>query len=280
MIKKIIRQLFPKKNPIRELQKKMPKNLVTGKKSILFFTTHKAASMFIYGIAGELSYLGGFRYYSINKHNLDEKDPNSWKEEDCCYAPLRFLSPAEKFLLPSIDKACLGKFNIILHLRDPRDVLVSMFFSHAYSHSRKLGGFNPSDEMRQKWIAGGIDRFILDEGRHGKSPAEGVLLRYELYCEHILNKPNVIFVKYEDMVSDFQKWLSQIIPPFNILNVREVIRVLMEEHKHAFKVGKENVMKHKRNIMPGDHKEKLEPGTINKLNLMFKDVLQELNYDT
>jgi len=250
------------------------KNVLIRKnnKSIMFFTTHKAASMFIVKIAEELSYLGGFHYYSVNRHNLDEKDPNSWKDNNCCYAPLRRL-------LPSIDPAILGNYNNILHLRDPRDVLVSQFFSLAYSHPCAKGKFNPTDEQRKKWIQRGIDGFIMHEGINKKTRAEWFLLKYEMYCKYLLNKPNVIFVKYENMIVDFKNWLNKIITPFNIHNSEKVVGYLAEKHRNAFKIKRENIMRHRRKIIPGDYKEKLKPETIKELNLMFKDILQKLDYE-
>ncbi len=252
--------------------------MTSRNKSILFFTMHKSASTFIYRLAGKLSSLGGFRYYSINKHtvfnkrSLDEQDPKSWKEKGCCFAPLRSL-------LPSIDKARLINFNIILHLRDPRDVLVSLFFSRAYSHPIVPGKFEPTTELRKKWIDEGIDKFLLDKQGNNQSAAENFFLRYKAYCDNLLNKPNVIVVKYEDMISDFENWLRQIMPPFNIADTEKVIRKLVQEHRNAFEAPKEDVFSHKRQVASGDHKRKLSQETIDQLNSMFKDVLQKLKYE-
>jgi len=100
-------------------------------KNILFFTVHKAASMFIYKICHDLSRESGLNYFSVNhnKYNryyfdteeTDLTDITNWKNRRGCFAPLRYY-----FTIPQELKA-----HIILHLRDPRDVLVSLYFSEA-----------------------------------------------------------------------------------------------------------------------------------------------------
>ena len=57
-------------------------------------------------------------------------------------------------------------------LRDPRDILVSMYFSWAYSHPVDDGRlslvnaagelFNPSEETKEQWKANGPDEFVLE----------------------------------------------------------------------------------------------------------------------
>lgn len=270
------RLILLKKKAVKCLKYKPRGCLLTRRgndnRSLLFFTVHKADSMFIYDIAQRLSGLGGFSYYSINKGNLDEADPGSWSDKGRCYAPLRSL-------LPSIDPLILKDYNIILHLRDPRDVLTSLFFSDAYSHARNRMGFNPSDKERRAWIEGGIDKFILKKADNNKSHAEVFLSRYRLYCQHLLGRPNVTFVKYEEMVTDFRSWLSKVMVPFNINNEEKITERLVRKNNNNFRVVSENVLKHKRKVTPGDYKQKLKPGTIEELNLMFKDVLQKLDYE-
>ena len=75
--------------------------------NILFFTVHKAASMFIYKICHDLAKEAGLKYYSIN-HNrrsryyfdteeTDLRDLSIWGDRRGCFAPLRFFFeiPAE-----------------------------------------------------------------------------------------------------------------------------------------------------------------------------------------
>src|SRR5688572_18755338 len=92
------------------------------KPKILFYTSHKAASMFLYELAGELCAVRGLDYYSINapKHQFFSKelsrfksrvlgmvspDPGGyindegimmWDKKSGCIAPIRrFIGPAK-----------------------------------------------------------------------------------------------------------------------------------------------------------------------------------------
>jgi len=97
--------------------------------------------MFIYKVCHDLSKEAGLDYFSVN-HNRRNKyyfdteesnleDINQWECRTGCFAPLRYY-----FKIPDELNA-----NVILHLRDPRDVLVSLYYSEAYSHSVIKGVF-------------------------------------------------------------------------------------------------------------------------------------------
>ena len=105
-----------------------------------------------------------------------------------------------------------------------------------------------------------------------------ILERYENYTVNLLGKPNVIFVKYEEMVTDFGNWLSKFLLPFDIANKDLLASQIEEQSTNEFNVSKENVWEHKRRATPGDYKEKLKPETIAELNKRFKDVLVKLDY--
>jgi hypothetical protein len=236
--------------------------------------------MFIYRICYQLSSMSKMEYFSVNHSSSDEHyldfqtvdltAPDLWKNKRrCCLAPLRQYAQ-----IPGIEDA-----SIILHLRDPRDVLTSLYFSYSYSHPKVNGWFEPTKDFRRDLIEKGIDRFILEKDQNGISKAEVFLTRYQQYCSHLLDKPNVVFVKYEEMVSNFPDWLSRVLTPFEIPDKKKNYEFLLKCHKNEFKVKTENRQKHKRKITPGDYKEKLSEETIRTLNEMFRDVLIRLNYD-
>jgi len=248
---------------------KLARSRYTNRKSILFFTVHKAASMFIHEICRELTNLNGMVYYSPNPGDvhLDEQsyrqDPDVFKGKKGCFAPLRYF----------VDIPNKEDYSIILHLRDPRDVLVSKYYSRAYSHPRIVGVFNPSDFQRQRWRDEGIDRFVLGS-------AEGLYRRYQQYCDHMLHRPGIIFVRYEEMVSHFDKWLKKIIKPFGIKDEKKVVVALTKKYGHIFtEKRRENIQAHIRRVTPHDYLNKLKPETIHNLNIIFKDILTKLDYE-
>lgn len=240
-------------------------------KNILFFTVHKAASMFIYKICHDLCKECGLNYYSVNhnKYNryyfdteeTDLCDITNWKNRTGCFAPLRYY-----FNVPEELNA-----RIILHLRDPRDVLVSLYFSEAYSHNVFRGVFDLNRTERNEIINKGIDQYVLDY-------ADLFNIRYTEYRK-LLARPGSLFVKYEDLVLNFPFWLEEIAKGFTV-DSREFIHRMIEKYQGEFEVKKENIHAHKRKIVPGDYKEKLTPETIGKLNEFFSDNLKKYNYET
>ena len=245
-------------------------------KNILFFTTHKAASMFIFRLCNTLTKLKGIDVYSIHKKNSpyffdSERGTSSnkelWETTERCFAPLRLYIP-----IPSINSV-----NIVLHLRDPRDVLVSQFYSHAYSH-QLTDGKEKFPIPRREALEIGIDKYVFKE-------ADKFHKTYENYIDNLLGKENVIFVKYEEMITDFRSWLSKVIVPFNLDNQDKIIEMLCTKYKDEFKIRnkffrlfKSDKYHHKRQIVPGDYKDKLQPETISILNEKFLNILNKLEY--
>lgn len=261
------------------------------KPSVMWFTTPKAASVFIHRVAEELSTEAGLDYFSVNKQNLDEGNAESWRSCGCCFAPLRSL-------LPSIDVSSLDPYRIILHLRDPRDVLTSLYFSLVYSHPAPSDDPGYFKERRKKWIAAGIDRCILEPTVEDISWADKFRQVYARYCEHLLGRPNTVLVSYEEMVTDFRTWLEKVVPQFGVYDEEDTIGRLFEKHRGDFRVeapenrwiarwrrlftpnaSTENARAHRRRVTPGDYMEKLQPRTIEALNELFKDVLLRLDYE-
>jgi len=239
-------------------------------KNILFFTVHKAASMFIYKICHDLSRECGLHYYSVNhnKYNkyyfdteeADLKDITNWEKRTGCFAPLRYYFPVPQEL----------NAHIILHLRDPRDVLVSLYFSEAYSHNVFKGVFDLNQSQRKEIITKGIDQYVLEY-------ADLFNTKYADY-QQLFKKPHAVFVKYEDLVLNFPFWLQEVAKGFAIENPK-FISLMIKKYKKEFEVKKENIHAHKRKILPGDYKEKLESETIGRLNAIFADNLKKYNYE-
>ena len=75
----------------------------------------------------------------------------NWENRTGCFAPLRYY-----FTIPTELDA-----QTILHLRDPRDVLVSLYFSEAYSHNLFKGVFDLNWAARGAIITAGLDRYVL-----------------------------------------------------------------------------------------------------------------------
>lgn len=249
-----------------------------GEQSILFFTAHKCASVYVGEILRSLTGSAGMipinleSYYAEalgkSASTLSNSDKERFKRlfqpSGYCYGPIREV----EWPLPS----SMAPYKILLLLRDPRDVLTSLYFSVAYSHTvvnNQLG--EKLLKNREAAQLETIDEWVM-------KPAQTFLKRYQFYCDELLGKPNVCFLKYEHMVSDFPDWFEQVNQFLSLDNVSQALqeKILAEAN---FEV-EENINSHKRQVQPGDHKRKLKPETIAQLNSIFSEVLTSLDYAT
>lgn len=244
----------------------LKKKSKSGRQSIIFFSVHKSASTFIkntiFKLIGResLTPLRFSGYLPKKKHTAVYNNPEIMKrimiEKGFFYGVLR-----EYFNYDRLDK-----FKIVLVLRDPRDVLTSQYFSVLYNHplSRK-----EVVENRKKYADISIDDFVLEY-------AVDLQKKYKDYCDHLIDRPNVLFLRYEDMISDFEPWLRKLSSYLELTNNDGLIKKLVSET--SFSVKKEDPNSFIRNIKAGDHLNKLKPETIATLTNMFREQLIKLNY--
>ena len=161
------------------------------------------------------------------------------------------------------------KYKVVLMLRDPRDVLTSLYFSTAYSHYIPETYQLEMLAARNKAVNTPIDDYVLDEEQ------EWIYQVYESYCQKCLNQPNVLFLRYEDMVDNFEKWLNTLL---NWLDLEVSPFFFNDLLKNANFEVTENIYEHKRQVKPGDHRRKLKVSTIRKLNKKYSIILQTLCY--
>ncbi len=243
------------------------------KKRLFLFTVHKAASMLIYRLIKDISHKLNLNFYSINNPRnsyfyfeslpKNENNYSIWENKYGCFAPLRFYLKIPKDV----------PYRIILHLRDPRDVLVSKFFSDAYSHPDDGSGFHSIEKKLERRKVG-IDNYVIKISNE-------FLITYTKYIKYLLPDKNTIFLKYEEMVFNFDIWLKKVLDSFSIFSpeVNKYYDDLFMKYKDEFKIEREDPKNHKRKIIPGDYKEKLSIETIGILNRKFSQVLNELNYN-
>src|ERR1700716_2824439 len=126
-----------------------------GSTKIVAFAIHKAGSMVLHRVLREICDLNRLTYYSLNKGGeplpIDQMfgGRDFISEKNGCFGPIRFF----------VSSKALDDARIILHLRDPRDVLTSMFFSYCFMHRGEVA---PNTGYRKEVAVAGIDKFVLD----------------------------------------------------------------------------------------------------------------------
>jgi hypothetical protein len=168
----------------------------------------------------------------------------------------------------------LEDYLTVLMVRDPRDVLVSKYYSIAYSHSEPDKSGNKYEEfMSQRAYARevSIDEYVLSE-------RDTVYSVYQRYRDLLVERFSHYYcTRYEEMIADFSDWLGALLNYCQFDVSDELFDLLVEEHEAKIP-KKEDVNKHLRKGIAGDYKNKLESRTIEILNAQFEEVLKGFGY--
>ncbi len=158
----------------------------------------------------------------------------------------------------------------ILMVRDPRDALVSEYFSNAYSHSIPKGGDLREDmlSLREAALHASIDQYVLD-----MAPSLRRVLRQYMVIAH---DANCRLFRYEDVFLQKRRLIEEIcvffgwtLPPQAADNILRWADVLPTEERPTEFV---------RRVTPGDHREKLSGKVIERLNTLFAEEMAHYGY--
>jgi hypothetical protein len=232
--------------------------------SVLHFTLHKCASVYLRAKLHALARKTGLIPLDLDGHFFDSGKPErfSLSPRGFFYGPFRSLDDA--FGVPRQWPDFAG-YKLIMVLRDPRDVLTSLYFSTAYSHRTPRGA--------------GRDSFLSlrDEARHidindyVRQEADRFHRRYRAYLL-LESRTGAHVTTYERLVTMPDVWLSELLAYLDVEMSTWSRRRLISARDFA--VDREDPTAHVRQVSPGDHARKLRPETITWLNLKFADVLR------
>lgn len=161
----------------------------------------------------------------------------------------------------------------VLLVRDPRDALVSEYFSNAFSHSipKKTAEGGARENLlaqREAALASPIDDYVL-----GRAKMMG---RTMLEYAPILADPKLLLLKYEDIIFDKRKMIADVIDHFGwTLRKPQVDAILGWVD---VKPDQENPKQFIRKVTPGDHQDKLKSETIVSLGQELDAAMKTFHY--
>lgn len=163
----------------------------------------------------------------------------------------------------------------VFMFRDPRDALVSQYFSDAYSHSMPQaapgsagGGRELFEQKRAEALSADIDEWVLLKCNSLRK----TLTEYA----PVLEDSSCLVLRYEDYVFQKRRLVHKVLQHFGWSIATPQLEKFMGEIDIV--PESEDKMRFVRKAVPGDHLLKLKTDTIRRLNNKMKDVLERYDY--
>lgn len=249
-------------------------------RSVIFFTTHKCASSFmnhfftmvakdskykVIDYATSIWALGdsldaGATYEPFLEQNYDQL----YFQTGEIYAPQR-----QPLNFPGIEK-----FKHIFFLRDPRDVLVSAFYSFGFSHALPQNKIAKAAflKQREKIQQGTIDDYARE------AATDWILPIYKNYQSLRESSNSSLFLSYDLFNTNLPKFIKDLSSFLDFTLSEEKIQEIVKANEKGSNV-KENISKHRRSGESGQFRDKLSPKTIQHINEIFSDIIAYWKFD-
>ena len=159
--------------------------------------------------------------------------------------------------------------NIFL-VRDPRDRLVSLYFSLAYSHELPATGSERQIILhgREEALGSRLDEAAIQYVKWIKDP-------WWLYHRNLPGATTRIY-RYEDVIFRKAEWLSDIIGFFDLPRDEAIAGEIAASYD--IRPEKENPSAHIRQVLPGNHRKHMCLATIEQLNKHLAAYLRRYDY--
>lgn len=159
----------------------------------------------------------------------------------------------------------------LLLVRDPRDVLVSEYFSNAYSHSLPSKDAESSvlAQERKKALQSSVEEYVMSRIAPLNQTVEGY--------RRLLGVQNLKVIRYEDVIFDKPGWCRLIAAHFGMEAPQPLIDAIMQWADVL--PGGEDPGAFVRRVTPGDHRDKLSRPAIDRVNKRLGDIWRKLGYE-
>lgn len=243
------------------------------RRSVLFFTVHKAASSLFSGCIlksdDALLHVDYARRIYRGSTNVEVKINNT----GYIYGPLRVSTDRDgvvykNLIEPIVNKDHLANRTSLVVVRDPRDVLVSSFYSFGYSHNVSSNPRIAEREQREREFIQNcsIDQYVLEKCDETRQAYQDIR---DISCWSKRCK----IVYYEDLINNWEKFKLDL---GELLNISSARWSYIE--KQTRPQSTENIHSHRRSGKTHGYLEKLSAKTVDELNERLNDELSFLGY--
>jgi hypothetical protein len=203
----------------------------------------------------------------------NERKKLIFKKRGFIYGPIRIsageTSPVGKMLVkPTVDPDFIRDKIALFLVRDPRDILVSSYYSFGFTHA-----FSKVDEIREEQEAARkmireqtLDEYVL-QAAESQNNFFNTLYNLSNACKRS------VILRYEDMIEDFDTFAEQLL---KYVFLRD--SVIQEIYKQSRPNKIEDNTSHRRSGQVQGFRHKLEERTIEVLNEKLAATLTLFGY--
>lgn len=245
------------------------------KDSIFFYTFHKCAStLFASYVLKNVDGLDNIDYarYLWNKPNSFKRRPFYFKSKGYIYGPIR-LSGRNKLMynllvIPTSNLDFVKNKTAMFFIRDPRDILVSSYYSFGYTHALNSNKERRSEQLKKRKL---IQSLTVDE--YVIRNAERQIENFNALKTIADNCKNKVILKYEDMIENFDLFSKNLKTIVSISD--DVVQNIYERSRPKKSIDNQS---HRRSGALKRYTKDLKPETITILNKKLKGILDEFKY--
>lgn len=219
----------------------------------------------------------GLRLVDYADQIWNGKEPSEleFRETGHAYGPVRVSAhwASPEFLRlnhPLTRPGFLRERRALFFIRDPRDILVSAFYSFSLSHAKspvaEISEFHRREKERLRDVT--VDQYCLEQAECFREEFD-LLLSLREECK------DGLLLKYEDMIDRFDLFGPRI---DSFLQLGPGILREIKDRSRPRK--KEDPRAHRRSGKTAGFAEKLSDQTVDKLDEMFGDILERFEYPT
>jgi hypothetical protein len=241
--------------------------------SVYFYTFHKCASSLFSGYV--LRNIVGLRHVDYAKQFYSKGQVVNlvFEETGFIYGPIRLsaepsLPVYTEFVEPLSQPDFIQDKIAIFLLRDPRDIIVSAYYSFGFTHGRSR-----VDVVRQKQdeMANDIQSKTLQE--YARTTATPIRANFETAGNLLDACQRTVLLKYEDMIESWDHFATDLT---RYLQIKPT--VLAQIYERTRPRATEDLSSHRRSGKVSGFRDKLDSETIQFLNDTLKDVLMRFDY--
>ncbi|MCF8263073.1 MAG: sulfotransferase domain-containing protein [Melioribacteraceae bacterium] len=223
-----------------------------------------------------LKNIGGLKHvdYASEIYSGKTVEQISFKKYGKIYGPIRLSvepnTPVfNRLVTPTTKSDFIKNKTAIFFIRDPRDLLVSAYYSFGFTH-----GFSPVEKIRkvEKRTREFIQANSIDD--YALFSADKLINDFSKINELQKFASKSVVIKYEDMIDNWDVFSEGLKKYLNISD-----SVINQIYQNTRPKVKEDTSSHHRSGKAGGYKNKLTAETIELLNVKFNNIFDAFGYN-